>query len=42
MVYPAPGDSTDSTMKISADYIDSGACFTVTGGIHEEIPVQTD
>jgi hypothetical protein len=29
-------------MSISADFIDMGACFTVTGGIHEEIPVQTD
>jgi hypothetical protein len=42
IIYPAPDDSADVKMSISADFIDMGACFTVTGGIHEEIPVQTD
>lgn len=42
VVYPPLDDSTEQVLSISADYIDSESWFTVTGGIHEEIPVQTD
>ena len=42
IIYPSPDESAGNTMSISADYIDSGSWFTVAGGIHEEIPVQTE